>query len=912
MKRTTIPAIACAVAMGCTGGFAAEYFVAKDGGSDAYDGKAAEWDGTHGPKRTIQAAVDLTNPAGKDIVTVLPGVYDEGSRVFTSADFDHEFRVVITNHLLLRSRDGAAKTIIKGAFGSGANNLGPGAIRGIYMRGPSYSAIEGFTITGCATTNTVSSGSKHYGAAVVGSWNQYLLGCVISNNHAVAGAGIYNCTAGRCLFTANKASSSAVGVNAWYWSCVIAGNKGTLPLSYTKNMVNCTCTENEGALGGGGAQTFDNCVLVGNGGANGSSEHTALTCSVTESASTSFKTVDGVSVTGASKYQLVAPAFGDWRLVEGSDAVGIADWSKYFTFVSSGQKLTVAVSGGTLPSYLSTEYVYKDYAGNVLTANMTMDAGAIQGTVNVEGGVIDFLGAGFVGREWNVPCRINSYAHAEKWPSVLACRIVNDSGMPTFGCKVTGSYVASNRSYMFPDLDGWFTFAFPPKGQKSELTPYAVRRIYYVDDDGSDGNAGDAPDRAFKTLQKAADSVMENGGNYNLVSVAPGVYNEGGSFARGLTNRLYVSNRSMQFYAPGGPDVTFIEGAPSPGSDFHGLGPNATRGLYWFSNHAEAAMRGFTFRNGHTSYTDGDKWSVTEANQCGGVYVYVEGSGKVQFLDCVFSNNTALISAVNNGGDFTRCRFVKNRAINAQGSIGRNSTYRFCAFWGNGPGTFVLDNSVQNLYFCSVDGRATPYQSNIYGTVNVNPGVAADPIHSNNKSYDGNVLAPGCTVSIDSGYTGCTLNYISADPKLADSAAGDLHLLAGSPAIGAANVADLSSILHQVTLDLDGNMPNFVDGIMTAGAYQVPSMLVTVGGREDAVQIAGGAFGANALRPGATITVTAAAVTAGGRKFAGFVVDGEPMPASETVFTYTVPSMPTAALTVDALYSPCGTTMVLR
>ena len=141
MKRTTIPAIACAVAMGCTGGFAAEYFVAKDGGSDSYDGKAAEWDGTHGPKRTIQAAVDLTNPAGKDIVTVLPGVYDEGSRV-SPAYSDHEFRVVITNHLLLRSRDGAAKTIIKGALGSGADNLGPGAIRGVYMRGFSYSAIE--------------------------------------------------------------------------------------------------------------------------------------------------------------------------------------------------------------------------------------------------------------------------------------------------------------------------------------------------------------------------------------------------------------------------------------------------------------------------------------------------------------------------------------------------------------------------------------------------------------------------------------------------------------------------------------------------------------------------------------------------------------------------------------------------
>ena len=41
MKTMTMQAIACAVAMGCMGGFAAEYFVLKDGGSDGYDGKAA-------------------------------------------------------------------------------------------------------------------------------------------------------------------------------------------------------------------------------------------------------------------------------------------------------------------------------------------------------------------------------------------------------------------------------------------------------------------------------------------------------------------------------------------------------------------------------------------------------------------------------------------------------------------------------------------------------------------------------------------------------------------------------------------------------------------------------------------------------------------------------------------------------
>ena len=880
-----------------------EYFVDCTRPDDSGDGLTEAT-----AKRTIQAAIDLTSPAGTDIVTVLPGVYDEGKRV-SPADWDHEFRIVITNHVVLRSRDGAQKTFIKGSFGSGADNLGPGAVRGIYMRGSAYSVVEGFTITGCATTNTAANGSMHYGAAVVGSWNQYVLGCVISNNHALAGAGIFNCNAARCLFTRNKANSSAVGVNAWYWNCVMANNTGASALNYTKKMVNCTCTDLDGNIAGGGNQSFENCVLVGNGGDNGNASYTDLSNSVTDSADSVFKAVDEVSVTSASKYQFVAPALGDWRLLEDSDAIGIADWNKYYTLVSSGQKLTVAAENGYIPRDLADRYVYFDYAGNPISEDRPMDAGAIQGGVKIEGGRLDFLTAGFHRHEGDVPCRYGSYAYAEKWPSVLVCSRTAPDGKRTFGCRVSGSYVSPSCSYRFPNLEERFSFAFPPKGINSEITAYAVQRTYYVDDDGNDENDGSAPDKAFKTLQKAADSIKANGGSCNLVSVAAGAYNEGGGFNKGLENRLHVAGISVQFYAPEGPDVTFIEGAPDPKSEFHGLGPGATRCLYWFSSHREAAMRGFTFRNGHTSHTDGDKWDSADANQGGVAFISVESDGKVQFLDCVFSNNTALISAVNTGGDFTRCRFVNNRAINSQGSIGRNSTYRFCSFHGNGPGVYTLDNSVQNIYFCTLEGRTTPYQSNIYGSVIVNPGVASETIEKN-TDFDGNVVSPGCTVKRKEGTEG-ELNYLSADPMLADLASGDMHLLAGSPALGAANVANITTLLHQVTVDMDGNAPNFIGGNMTAGAYQWPSMSVTVSGREGALEIQGGKLGSNALRPGATISVTAAE-RVNGRRFEGFVVNGEQMSPAERMFTYTVPQMPTEAMTIEAIYGNLGTIMVVR
>jgi hypothetical protein len=413
-------------------------------------------------------------------------------------------------------------------------------------------AVEGFTITGCATTNTVASGNDHYGAAVVGSWNQYVLGCVISNNYALSGAGIYGCNAGRCLFTQNKASSSSVGVNGYYWNSVMANNIGGSALSYTIKMVNCTCTDLDGNIAGGRHQVFDNCVLLGNGGDNGVALYTALSNSVTDSASSVFKSI-GDSVTSANKYQLVAPAFGDWRLIEGSPAVGRADWNKYYKFVLD-QKLIYAVSNGYLPNYLLDEYLYRDYAGNPISAEKSMDAGAIQGAVKIEGGRLDFISAGFH-IDGGVPCRISSYVHAEKWPKILVCRRTSPDGKRTFGCKVSGTYVSDSRSYKFPDLNDRYDFAFPPKDLNSEITAYAVQRTYYVDDNGNDEYDGGSPEKAFATLQKAAEAIKKNGGAYNFVSVAPGVYKTGGSIGKDLKNRLMVSGQSIQFYASEGPEI---------------------------------------------------------------------------------------------------------------------------------------------------------------------------------------------------------------------------------------------------------------------------------------------------------------------------------------------------------------------
>ena len=345
---------------------ATEYFVDGSGGDDGNDGLTELT-----AKRTIQAAVDLTT--AKDIVTVLPGVYgdSEGSRRNPADGTGQaDYRVVITNQLLLRSRDGAAKTIIMGHFGSGANNLGTGAIRGVYTRGVAYAAIEGFTITGCASEETAASGNAHYGTAVAGNWNNYVLGCVISNNYSVSST-IYSCNAAATLIIDNTSvNNGCIGVNSYFWNCVIANNDDVgknkeSPLLNTKGMANCTVIDHRYGGSGGNNYTIYNSVLVGNGQTDGSSSYVTLASSVTDSPASRFKSVDSESVCGASRYQHVAPAFGDWRLRSGSDAIGRGNKDSYDTLIVN-QKFKYAVSEGFLPQSLQDRYADRDFAGNLI------------------------------------------------------------------------------------------------------------------------------------------------------------------------------------------------------------------------------------------------------------------------------------------------------------------------------------------------------------------------------------------------------------------------------------------------------------------------------------------------------------------------------------------------------------------
>ena len=183
-----------------------EYFVNCNVADDSGDGLSVAT-----AKRTIQAAVNLARQEG-DIVTVLPGVYDEGETWAGSASN----RVSITVPITLRSQNGRAtrdSTIIVGAFDpspkdTGKLGMGPASVRCIYVSGTGRGAvIEGFTIMRGATRfDDSGSGNvwQNYGGGVwVDGTNGYVVDCVISNCVGTRGAAMCGGTAVRTLLTGN-------------------------------------------------------------------------------------------------------------------------------------------------------------------------------------------------------------------------------------------------------------------------------------------------------------------------------------------------------------------------------------------------------------------------------------------------------------------------------------------------------------------------------------------------------------------------------------------------------------------------------------------------------------------------------------------------------------------------------------
>ena len=645
---------------------AAEWFVDRTRPDDSGNGKSVAT-----AKRTIQAAVSAA--VAGDVVTVLPGVYDEGGNTFTASSVVSSNRVYILKNLTLRSRDGAAVTHIVGAKDSGVAQdaepwgMGPGAIRCIAVAtGVTNVKIEGFTIRDGATAFGGDSAPVRGGAVlnvqvqpgVTGAGYIVVRDCVIRDNTGTRGGAIYGVTAVNCTFTGNRASSfGAAARECCLDGCVLYRN-GTLAgtgvgvMAYGYTAVNCTFAYNEtlnafSNIDGASTRFASNCVAVANGG-----------CGINQNIYTSITDVTGkpngcLYVNESSSRIFVAPAAGDFRLR--AEGLAVTQNPLVVGYCGAVQE-AVSCEGSGYLSFSKTDV----------------------GTLCVDG----------------VPLRSNAYAYAAPWPRAYAVTFAQDEGKAI----VCYQYAGISR---WPTADDIY-YVIPPVSGSATVVP-VLGNVRYVSPDGDDAADGSSA-TPWRTLQGAMDGLERDSVGNAVVYAHPGRYDEGGAVLSGISNRVVFSTTtSVRLKALGGPHNTFIVGAEDPTpvvANDYGLGPNATRCVAFPK--ASHSVQGFTLTGGRTDVNANNSDSLGVRG--GGAASLGEQSNQTfnsALLDCVVSNCVASRAASMFGGAEERCLLVDNVSVSGGNAITRTGVARSCILTRNSSRNGIVGQNMK-AYNCTV------------------------------------------------------------------------------------------------------------------------------------------------------------------------------------------------------------------
>lgn len=866
--------IAGAVVALCFAAFdasAVEYFVLKDGGSDSYDGLAAEWDGTHGPKQSIQAAVDLADGNGT-VVTILPGVYDNGGGETDAGSYPQANRVVVRkSNVTLRSSTGKASDVhIVGARSTAEGNdhgIGEGAMRCLAANSSASGlVIENITFRdGCGIRDA---GGKNRGGGIYGNGDVTIIDCVVSNCACLRGGGIHNARVHSSLIVGNYASTSyGTAMNQCSAAnCLIIGNKGSSSsasvMSYMGTVVNCTVVDNatKGICNGiSGTSRFFNILASGNGndGSSGTSVDNVTVLSNSVIVGSGSYSIEGDSVKSAVWLnQCYAPAVDDYIPLTIGDCVGRGR-GEYLRMVP-------------IPS----GYTYHDMHGVEVPTSGAINAGAFQTAVTPAAARIDF----------NVSVQIDGFPNVAKeggwmyptnWPVTYRFKPVHANPYALYS-KEERLTDKNYYQFRYPMYDGWTPFTPNPDVTATNTIGLATnRQTFYADaENGNDDYDGTSPTweggeslvGPKKTLQAAVDLVTET---YGIVYAAPGVYDEGGAEYDSVSNRVVINN-SVGIIASGGPGSATIKGAPDPVTG--GLGPNAMRCVRIATKYS--FIQGFVLTGGYTA--DDEEGSHRGA-------AYYNGVTEPNVLDCIVSNNVAR-HGIGAGCTAHRTKFIDNIVTNY---VMRSCIAESCLFSGN----TILNSAPapvsasSYIFGCTLDcngsrdgGGTTSYA---YGSVLFNASVYG---YYGGTSTGNAICNAGC---------------------FANAAERDYRLGALAPACGAVSAADIATgnFYRYVTADIDGRAPiYYADGSMDAGAIQMSPKLpmYAVDGGGCAIEMLGGESLSNCVTAVAELTAVATGTKEG--PFLGFEVNGEMQPFTSTTQVFTVSAEMGAGTLVKAIY----------
>lgn len=232
MKKVNL-VMALAFAAVCA--FGKEYYVNPDPdkASNAYDGEAAVYDGTHGPKLTLAGVMAVAKKSG-DIVYAAEGVYTNEvmSQVSESYSGKARFvssRVIVPAGVTLQSAAGAEKTFVIGAPATDESGnpvtendgCGTNSVRCVKLE--ANAKLISFTVTGGRAPRGLKDATTYWNAQGGGIYardSSLVADCVLSNNVAYnsGNAGVYG-TYLRCRVVDNDGVGTGTIDAGWIYDC---------------------------------------------------------------------------------------------------------------------------------------------------------------------------------------------------------------------------------------------------------------------------------------------------------------------------------------------------------------------------------------------------------------------------------------------------------------------------------------------------------------------------------------------------------------------------------------------------------------------------------------------------------------------------------------------------------------------
>ncbi len=662
----------------------------------------------------IQDAVDTATNG--DLILVTNGVYQNGSG---SLDGFTTNRVAVTNSLTLRSINGPAVTVIDGSGAMRCVSLADGA------------TLDGFTLqNGMVAAN---------GGGVAGdTTNALVINCIITQNTADYGGGIFQCTASRCIISTNSAYYNGYygtggGANGSILNdCLLEGNFGYEygGAAVNTTMNNCTVTGNHSRIY---PSTFDNCIINN--------------CIVYFNYGV-FYVYDGQLVPVYFTYNGGSGTYDHCCITPDPGGTGNITDDPLFVDAANGD------------FHLQTGSPCINAGNNDLTPTAT----DLDGVIRIQGGTVD-IGA-YESPGYVIPIL---YFTADRtnvvpgYPISFSWRLFFTNSPVVLldygdGTVVTNAVSGTEHSWSAPGNYTVQLIALSsdyPSGTNASIAIHIADATNYV------SLACTNPVPPYNSWVTAATNIQDAVDVAVLgatVMVGNGVYDVGGRGLTSLTNRVLIPIQ-LAVKSVNGPAVTTIVGNQVPGTinDF-----GAVRCVYLADG---ATLSGFTLTNGATEpgNDDGVYESYGGGVECGSSYSTV--------TNCVFINNSAGDAGGGvAGGTLNNCTFVGNQSGYGGGAY--NAWLNNCVLAGNPAGVQGGGAEYCTLNNCTLTGNSA------------GSGGGADSSTLNN-----------CIVCFNSGpsgsnYSSCTLNFccttplpesgtnnITTDPQLADFS----HITTGSP-----------------------------------------------------------------------------------------------------------------------------------